>query len=108
MVAKDFGFNTAAQDGLLRGIEIVANTVKVTPGANDRKSYGAPRITKDGMTYIALHRVEPREWREHMPRRRSGCEIGESNDRFEKKFLELAEQYLNLAKLAAERADKSQ
>src|SRR5207302_1960107 len=55
MAAKEVRFNGAARDRLLRGIDILANTVKVTLGPKGRnvlldKSYGAPRITKDGVT----------------------------------------------------------
>jgi len=55
VAAKDIKFNTDARDRMLRGIDILANTVKVTLGPKGRnvvldKSYGAPRITKDGVT----------------------------------------------------------
>jgi len=55
MAAKDVKFSTDARDRMLRGIDILANTVKVTLGPKGRnvvlaKSYGAPRITKDGVT----------------------------------------------------------
>ena len=55
MVAKDIKFSTDARDHMLRGIDILADTVKVTLGPKGRnvvlaKSYGAPRITKDGVT----------------------------------------------------------
>jgi chaperonin GroEL len=55
MAAKDVRFNGDARDRMLRGINTLANTVKVTLGARGRnvvldKSYGAPRITKDGVT----------------------------------------------------------
>src|SRR5207237_9054765 len=55
MAAKDLRFNGDARDRLLRGIDILANTVKVTLGPKGRnvlldKSYGAPRLTKDGVT----------------------------------------------------------
>src|ERR1700694_4724071 len=55
MAAKDVKFSTDARDRLLRGVEILANAVKVTLGPKGRnvvidKSYGAPRITKDGVT----------------------------------------------------------
>jgi chaperonin GroEL len=55
MAAKEVRFNGDARDRLLRGIDILANTVKVTLGPKGRnilldKSYGAPRITKDGVT----------------------------------------------------------
>jgi chaperonin GroEL len=55
MAAKDVRFNGDARDRMLRGINTLANTVKVTLGPKGRnvvldKSYGAPRITKDGVT----------------------------------------------------------
>ncbi|MCZ8036470.1 MAG: chaperonin GroEL, partial [Novosphingobium sp.] len=55
MAAKDVKFSTDARDRMLRGVEILNNAVKVTLGPKGRnvvidKSYGAPRITKDGVT----------------------------------------------------------
>ena len=55
MAAKEVKFNVDARDRLLRGVDILANAVKVTLGPKGRnvvlaKSYGAPRITKDGVT----------------------------------------------------------
>jgi chaperonin GroEL len=55
MAAKDVRFASDARDRLLRGIEILNNAVKVTLGPKGRnvvieKSFGAPRITKDGVT----------------------------------------------------------
>src|SRR4051812_11843949 len=56
MAAKDVKFNGDARDRMLRGIDVLANAVKVTLGPKGRnvllikKSYGAPRITKDGVT----------------------------------------------------------
>src|ERR1700726_2081700 len=55
MAAKDVKFHGDARDRMLRGVDILANTVKVTLGPKGRnvvldKSYGAPRITKDGVT----------------------------------------------------------
>ena len=55
MAAKDLRFSTDARDRLLRGVELLANAVKVTLGPKGRnvvieKSFGAPRITKDGVT----------------------------------------------------------
>jgi chaperonin GroEL len=63
MPAKDVRFATDARDRLLRGIDILNNAVKVTLGPKGRnvlldKSFGAPRITKDGVTVakeIELH-----------------------------------------------------
>jgi chaperonin GroEL len=55
MAAKDVKFSTEARDKMLRGIDILANAVRVTLGPKGRnvvldKSFGAPRITKDGVT----------------------------------------------------------
>jgi len=55
MAAKDVRFATTARDKMLRGVDTLANAVKVTLGPKGRnvvldKSYGAPRITKDGVT----------------------------------------------------------
>ena len=55
MAAKELRFHTDARDRMLRGVDILANTVKVTLGPKGRnvvldKSFGAPRITKDGVT----------------------------------------------------------
>jgi chaperonin GroEL len=55
MAAKEVRFNGDARDRMLRGIDALANAVKVTLGPKGRnvlleKSYGAPRITKDGVT----------------------------------------------------------
>ena len=55
MAAKEVKFQSEARDKMLRGVEILANAVKVTLGPKGRnvvldKSFGAPRITKDGVT----------------------------------------------------------
>jgi chaperonin GroEL len=55
MSAKDVKFGTDSRDRMLRGVNTLANAVKVTLGPKGRnvvidKSYGAPRITKDGVT----------------------------------------------------------
>src|SRR5687768_2031070 len=55
MAAKDVRFSTDAREKMLRGVDTLANAVKVTLGPKGRnvvldKSYGAPRITKDGVT----------------------------------------------------------
>src|SRR5213082_3191821 len=55
MAAKDVKFSTDARERMLRGVDILANAVKVTLGPKGRnvvldKSFGAPRITKDGVT----------------------------------------------------------
>ena len=53
--AKQIKFGSDAREQILRGVDIVANSVKVTLGPKGRnvligKSFGAPRITKDGVT----------------------------------------------------------
>src|ERR1019366_5505694 len=55
MAAKDVKFAVDARDRMLHGVDILANAVKVTLGPKGRnvvldKSFGAPRITKDGVT----------------------------------------------------------
>ncbi|MER8370100.1 chaperonin GroEL [Mesorhizobium sp. M1348] len=55
MAAKDVKFHTEAREKMLRGVDILANAVKVTLGPKGRnvvfdRSFGAPRITKDGVT----------------------------------------------------------
>ena len=55
MAAKDVKFDTDARDRMLRGVNILADAVKVTLGPKGRnvvidRSFGAPRITKDGVT----------------------------------------------------------
>ncbi|HEY5712180.1 MAG TPA: chaperonin GroEL [Allosphingosinicella sp.] len=55
MSAKDVKFAREAREGITRGVDILANAVRVTLGPKGRnvlldKSYGAPRITKDGVT----------------------------------------------------------
>ena len=55
MAAKDVKFDTEARNKMLRGVNILANAVKVTLGPKGRnvvldKSFGAPRITKDGVS----------------------------------------------------------
>jgi chaperonin GroEL len=54
-MAKDVKFNTEARNRMLKGVNTLANAVKVTLGPKGRnvvidKSYGSPRITKDGVT----------------------------------------------------------
>src|SRR5580704_7892499 len=55
MSAKEVRFSGDARERMLRGVDILANAVKVTLGPKGRnvvieKSFGAPRITKDGVT----------------------------------------------------------
>src|SRR5437762_5866183 len=55
MAAKEVKFHGEARDRMLRGVDVLANAVKVTLGPKGRnvvidKSFGAPRITKDGVT----------------------------------------------------------
>ncbi|MFD1795556.1 chaperonin GroEL [Paracoccus aurantiacus] len=55
MAGKDVKFNTSARDAMLKGVNILADAVKVTLGPKGRnvvidRSFGAPRITKDGVS----------------------------------------------------------
>ena len=55
MAAKEVKFSTDARNAMLRGVDILADTVKVTLGPKGRnvvlsKSFGAPKITKDGVS----------------------------------------------------------
>lgn len=55
MAAKEVKFSAEARDRMLRGVDTLANGVKVTLGPKGRnvvldKSFGAPRIPKDGVT----------------------------------------------------------
>src|SRR5215208_6529304 len=55
MAAKDVRFSTDARSRMLKGVQVLNDTVKVTLGPKGRnvvldKSFGAPRITKDGVT----------------------------------------------------------
>ena len=54
-MAKDIKYDVEARDGLKRGVDALANAVKVTLGPKGRnviisKSFGAPQVTKDGVT----------------------------------------------------------
>src|SRR5271156_5862741 len=65
MAAKDVYFASDARDRMLRGVNILANAVKVTLGPKGRnvvieKSYGAPRSTKDGVTVAKEIELEDR------------------------------------------------
>jgi len=65
MAAKEVKFSTDARDRMLRGVDILANAVKVTLGPKGRnvvldKSFGAPRITKDGVTVAKDIELEDR------------------------------------------------
>lgn len=65
MVAKDVKFAQDARERMLRGVDILANAVKVTLGPKGRnvvieKSFGAPRITKDGVTVAKEIELEDR------------------------------------------------
>ena len=66
-MAKDITFNLEARDALKRGVDALANAVKVTLGPKGRnviidKKYGAPSITKDGVSVAKvielIHPVE--------------------------------------------------
>src|SRR6201991_3942069 len=65
MAAKDVKFSGDARERMLRGVDILANAVKVTLGPKGRnvvieKSFGAPRITKDGVTVAKEIELEDR------------------------------------------------
>ena len=65
MSAKEVKFSTEARDKMLRGVDILANAVRVTLGPKGRnvvleKSFGAPRITKDGVTVAKEIELEDR------------------------------------------------
>src|SRR6187549_3748531 len=69
MAAKDVKFSGDARDRMLRGVDVLANAVKVTLGPKGRnvvieKSFGAPRITKDGVT--VAKEIEPSDKFENM------------------------------------------
>src|SRR5258708_25831633 len=69
MAAKDVKFGVDARDRMLRGVDILANAVRMTLGPKGRnvvldKSYGAPRITKDGVT--VAKEIELEDKFEHM------------------------------------------
>jgi chaperonin GroEL len=63
MAAKDVKFATEARERMLRGVDTLANAVKVTLGPKGRnvvieKSFGAPRIAKDGVTVAKVIELE--------------------------------------------------
>jgi chaperonin GroEL len=65
MAAKEVKFSVDAREKMLRGVDILANAVKVTLGPKGRnvvleKSFGAPRITKDGVTVAKEIELEDR------------------------------------------------
>src|SRR5436853_4619020 len=65
MAAKDVKFSGEARERMLRGVDILANAVKVTLGPKGRnvvidKSYGAPQVTKDGVTVAKEIELEDR------------------------------------------------
>ncbi|MFZ9754600.1 MAG: TCP-1/cpn60 chaperonin family protein, partial [Bacteroidia bacterium] len=66
-MAKKIDFNTSARDGLKRGVDALANAVKVTLGPKGRnvvidKKFGAPHITKDGVSVAKeIELVDPVE-----------------------------------------------
>jgi len=69
MAAKEVRFSTDARDKMLRGVNLLADAVKVTLGPKGRnvvieKSFGGPRITKDGVT--VAKEVEPKDPYEKM------------------------------------------
>ena len=80
MAAKTVKFGSSAREQMLRGVDILANAVKVTLGPKGRnvvidKSYGAPRTTKDGVTVAKEIELEDKfenKARGPRPRRRPG------------------------------------
>ena len=65
MAAKEIHFSTDARDRMLRGVNILANAVRVTLGPKGRnvvieKSFGSPTITKDGVTVAKEIELENR------------------------------------------------
>jgi hypothetical protein len=73
MSAKEVKFGVDARDKMLRGVDILNNAVKVTLGPKGRnvvldKSFGAPRITKDGVT--VAKEIELEDKFENSPPRR--------------------------------------
>ena len=64
-MARDITYNVEARDALKRGVDQLANAVKVTLGPKGRNvvidaKYGAPQITKDGVTVAkAIELVDP-------------------------------------------------
>ena len=65
MAAKDVKFSQDARERMLRGVDILANAVKVTLGPKGRnvvleKSFGAPRVSKDGVTVAKEIELEDR------------------------------------------------
>src|SRR6202158_2188255 len=63
MAAKDVRFSADARERMMRGVDILANAVKVTLGPKGRnvileKSFGAPRSTKDGVTVAKEIEIE--------------------------------------------------
>ena len=73
-MAKDIYFNIEARDKLKRGVDALANAVKVTLGPKGRnvvigRKYGAPQITKDGVT--VAKEIELKD-----PYRKYGCSNG--------------------------------
>ncbi len=62
MAAKDVKFDRDARDSMIRGVNILANAVRVTLGPKGRnvildKSYGSPRISKDGVSVNGKFKV---------------------------------------------------
>src|SRR6476646_6871294 len=63
MAAKDVRFSADARERMMRGVDILANAVKITLGPKGRnvileKSFGAPRSTKDGVTVAKENELE--------------------------------------------------
>ena len=59
-MAKDIKFSSDARSAMVRGVDVLADTVKVTLGPKGRnvvleKSFGSPLITNDGVTLSLIH-----------------------------------------------------
>jgi chaperonin GroEL len=78
MAAKEVKFSLEARNKMLHGIDILTNAVRVTLGPKGRnvvldKSFGAPRITKDGVTVAKEIELEDKHCRTASPSKSSGC-----------------------------------
>src|ERR1700675_2635220 len=83
MAAKEVRFGGEARERMLRGVDILANAVRVTLGPKGRnvvidKSYGAPRTTKDGVT--VAKEIELEDKFENMGAQMVGGGASKTND----------------------------
>jgi chaperonin GroEL len=80
MTAKELKFSFEARDRLLRGIDTLANAVRVTLGPRGRnvaleRSFGAPRITKDGVTVAKEIELDREKLQERLARLAGGVAV---------------------------------